>query len=101
MKLYYQEKNKKLITFDVIYKYLEKPKYRALVLFPPYIILTVGLIIGFIVGYPNYDIVMSPFVQHMVFGGTILLILCVFFILWCDYITDKNKMKCKNTLQSK
>jgi hypothetical protein len=77
--------DKKSHIYDVIHSYLEKPKFRAVVLLPPLTLCIIGAIIVFIHAYSNFCFEIPPLIQWTFFGGAIWLLLSMCVVLWSDY----------------
>lgn len=84
-------KNKQLSKLGVIHSYLEKPKFRAIVLLPPLTLCFIGGINAYAQTYSNFDI--YSFDLWSFIGGTIWLLLSMCFVLWSDYKREKNTIK--------
>ena len=85
-----KQNSKQLNILAVIHSYLEKPKFRAIVLLPPLTLCVIGAIVAFAHAYSNFGFAISTFVQRTFFGGSIWLLLSMWLILWSDYKRGKN-----------
>jgi hypothetical protein len=85
-----EAQNPKLGISDVIHSYLEKPKFRAIVLLPPLTLCVIGSIVAFIHAYSNFGFAISFFVQWTFVGSAIWLLLSMWVVLWSDYKRGKN-----------
>lgn len=89
-KVEYKHNSKQLNILAVIHSYLEKPKFRAIVLLPPLTLCVIGAILAFAHAYSNFGFVISSFVQWTFIGSAIWLLLSMWFVLWSDYKRGKN-----------
>ena len=82
--------SKQLNILAVIHSYLEKPKFRAIVLLPPLTLCVIGAIVAFAHAYSNFGFAISSFVQWTFVGSAIWLLLSMWLVLWSDYKKGKN-----------
>jgi hypothetical protein len=85
-----KSENSKLSKLAVIHSYLEKPKFRAIVLLPPLALCIVGVIVAFAHSFSNFGFAILSFVQWTYFGGSIWLLLSIWLVLYSDYKRGKN-----------
>ena len=84
-----KQDSEQLNILAVIHSYLEKPKFRAIVLLP-LTLCVIGAIVAFAHAYSNFGFAISSFVQWTFFGGAIWLLLSMWLVLWSDYKRGKN-----------
>jgi hypothetical protein len=82
--------SKQLNILVVIHSYLEKPKFRAIVLLPPLTLCVIGVVVAFAHAYSNFGFAISSFVQWTFIGSAIWLLLSMWLVLWSDYKRGKN-----------
>jgi hypothetical protein len=82
--------SKQLNILAVIHSYLEKPKFRVIVLLPPLTLCVIGAIVAFAHAYSNFGFAISSFVQWTFVGSAIWLLLSMWLVLWSDYKKGKN-----------
>lgn len=85
-----KQNSKQLNILAVIHSYLEKPKFRAIVLLPPLTLCVIGAIVAFTHTFSNFGFAISSFVQWTFIGGAIWLLLSMCLVLWSDYKRGKN-----------
>jgi len=77
--------SKQLNILAVTHSYLEKPRFRAMVLLPPLTLCVIGAIVALAHAYSNFGFAISSFVQWTFVGGAIWLLLSMWLVLWSDY----------------
>lgn len=82
--------NQALSLGAVLHSYLEKPKFRAIVLLPPLTLCVIGATVAFAHAYSIFGFAISCFAQWAFFGGAIWLLLSMWLVLWSDYKRVKN-----------
>lgn len=85
-----KQNSKQLNILAVIHSYLEKPKFRAIVLLPPLTLCIIGAIVAFAHAFSNFGFAISSFVRWTFIGGAIWLSLSTWLVLWSDYKREKN-----------
>lgn len=74
-----------MIKLTIIHSYLEKPKFRAIILLPPLTLCVIGVLVAFAHVFSNFSFVISAFTQWTFFGGAIWMLLSMLLVLWSDY----------------